>query len=331
MTQKTRILTGIKPTGQLHLGNYHGAIQPMVALSQDPQNEVLLMCPDWHGLTNRAGLLEPGERTPSVMASFLALGFQLKNNTIFLQSDFPQIQENAWYLSCTCAAGLLERSHAYKDALANGKDPTSGLLFYPVLMAADIVTFGAQLVPVGKDQMQHLEYASDMVKLFNNAVQKKVFLEPKGLVQDFPVLLGTDGRKMSKSYQNTIPLFAPKKELEKAVKEIQTDSKGLDEPKNPETCLVYQLFQSFASKDAQKNMKERLERGVGYGYGHAKKDFIEEHERVFGSKRELYEHYVHQEDSIKTLLKEGMERARSYAVETTAKARQALGLKSYLC
>lgn len=330
MTQRKRILTGIKPTGQLHLGNYFGAIQPMVALSKDTNNEVILLCPDWHGLTNKSTIFTPGELTLSVIATYLALGFNLKNNAILLQSDFPQIQENAWYLSCTCAAGLLERSHAYKDALANGKEATAGLLFYPVLMASDIMTFDAQFVPIGKDQAQHLEYASDMAKLFNNTVKKEVFIEPKGLLQENPVLVGSDGRKMSKSYNNTIPLFASKKEIEKAVKEIKTDSKGLDEPKNPNECLVYELFCSFASQDAISYMKEKLEKGTGYGYGHAKKDFIEEHERIFGSKREAYEHYLNNTSELKAMLKEGYERAQSYATATTQRARHALGLKTFL-
>lgn len=331
MANRTRILTGIKPTGQLHLGNYFGAIRPMVEMSQDPNNEVILLCPDWHGLTNKATIFHPGELTYINIATCLALGFNLKNNAIILQSDFPQIQENAWYLACTSAAGLLERSHAYKDALANGKEATAGLLFYPVLMASDIMTFDAQFVPVGKDQAQHLEYASDMAKHFNNAVNKHVYIEPKGLLQDIPLLIGSDGRKMSKSYNNTIPLFAPKKEIEKAVKEIKTDSKGLDDPKNPEECLVYVLFKSFASTEALTYMKERLEKGTGYGYGHAKKDFLEEHERVFGSKRELYEHYVSNPNEVKLLLKDGYTRATTYAQSVTLRARQSLGLKSFIC
>ncbi len=330
MEKRTRILTGMKPTGQVHLGNYLGAISPAVNMSHNPNNEVILLCPDWHGLTNKSEILMPGELTHSIIAVYLALGFNLKNNSIILQSDFPQIQENAWYLSCTCAAGLLERSHAYKDAIASGKEATAGLLFYPVLMASDIISFDTQIVPVGKDQAQHLEYASDMVKLFNNATKKTVFTEPKALIQDTPILLGTDGRKMSKSYNNTIPLFGTKKELEKAVKEIKTDSKGLDDPKNPEDCLIYELFKSFASPEALSYMKNRLEKGVGYGYGHAKKDFLEEHEKVFGEKRKIYEHYLENIEEVKSLLRPGYERAQNYAHAVTLRARNALGLKSYL-
>ncbi|MES2613940.1 MAG: tryptophan--tRNA ligase [Bdellovibrionota bacterium] len=330
MNNRNRILTGMKPTGQVHLGNYLGAIRPAVEMSHNENNEVILLCPDWHGLTNKMDMLLPGSLTNSIIAVYLALGFNLKNNAIILQSDFPQIQENAWYLACACSAGLLERSHAYKDALASGKEATSGLLFYPVLMASDIMTFDAQTVPVGKDQLQHLEYASDMAKLFNNAVKKPVYLEPKPIIQNTPTLLGTDGRKMSKSYNNAVPLFSTKKELEKAVREIKTDSKGLDDPKNPDECLVYELFKSFASQEAIAYMKERLEKGVGYGYGHAKKDFLGEHEKVFGAKKELFDHYLSSPNEIKNLLQDGYTRAISYANKVTARARNALGLKSYL-
>jgi tryptophanyl-tRNA synthetase len=197
-------------------------------------------------------------------------------------------------------------------------------------MASDILSFDAEIVPVGKDQSQHLEYASDMAKLFNNATKKNVFREPKPQLQETPSLLGTDGRKMSKSYHNTIPLFAPKKELEKAVKEIKTDSLGLNDPKNPEECLVYLLLKSFGSADAVSYMKERLEKGVGYGYGHAKQDFLAEHERVFGAKRELYQHYLGNQKEVRDLLQDGYARCQSYAQHMTARSREALGLKSYL-
>ncbi len=328
-TNKLRVLTGIKPTGEIHLGNFSGAIKPTIELSQNPENEVIFLCPDWHGLTNKGQIFQPGQLSHHVICTYLALGFELENNAIILQSDFSQIQENAWYLACTCSAGLLERSHAYKDALASGKEATAGLLFYPTLMASDIVTFAAHLVPVGKDQAQHLEYASDMVRHFNQATNSQTFLEPKPLFQDNPILLGIDGRKMSKSYQNTISLFGPQKETEKAVKNIKTDSKGLNESKNPEECLIYQLFCSFASLEAKEHMKEQLIKGMGYGYGHAKQDFLQEHQRVFGQKRELYEHYLNNPQEVQKLLKNGYEKCLNYANEVTQKARQALGLKSY--
>ncbi len=190
------------------------------------------------------------------------------------------------------------------------------------------MTFDAQLVPVGKDQSQHLEYASDMAKHFNNAVQAEVFLEPKGVIQDVPLLQGTDGRKMSKSYNNTIPMFASKKDLEKIVKEIKTDSKGLNDPKDPQECLIFLLLKSFASAEAIAYMKERLEKGANYGYGHAKQDFIAEHERVFGSKRELYEHYLENPKEVYNLLQDGYERCTQYANNVTTRARKALGLVS---
>lgn len=330
LTGRTRVLTGMKPTGSVHLGNYYGAILPAVEMSQKETNEVILMCADWHGLTNRASVTLPGALTHEIICVYLALGFQMRQNSIILQSDFPQIQENAWYLACATGSGLLERAHAYKDALANGKEATAGLLFYTVLMSSDILTFDTQVVPVGKDQAQHLEYASDMAKLLNNLVHTDVFVEPQARIQETPLLVGTDGRKMSKSYDNYIPIFAPQKEIERRVKEIKTDSAGLDDPKDPNTCIVFQLFQSFASPEACAHMKERLEKGTGYGYGHAKKDFLEEYLRVFGEKRKLFEHYLNNPEEVKKMLAPGVERAQNYANTVTKRARDAFGLKSYL-
>ncbi len=328
-TDRKRFLTGMKPTGEFHLGNYYGAIAPAVELSKNSDYEVLLLCVDWHGLTNRSKILVPGQLTHKIISVYLALGFSLKNNSILLQSDFKEIQENSWYLSCTASAGLLERAHAYKDALANGKEATAGLLYYPLLMSSDIITFDAEIVPVGKDQLQHLEYASDMAKSFNYAVQSNVYKEPQAKLEETPTLVGADGRKMSKSYDNVIPVFGTKREIEKCVKSITTDSKTLDEVKDPATCLVFQIFKSFASKEAIEHMKTSLEKGVGYGYGHAKKDFLDEHQRVFAEKQKLYEHYFNNSDEVSVLLKDGYDRAREYAEKVTARARKALGLRTY--
>ncbi len=329
-SKRKRVLTGIKPTGDLHLGNFAGAFRPCIEFSKDPSYEVLLFCADWHGMTDRAKIMEPGTATLPCLATFFALGFEAENNAIFLQSDFPQIQEVAWYLSCVTAVGMLERSHAYKDAIQNGKKPTGGLFYYPVLMAADIVTFDSEFVPVGKDQAQHLEYMDDMVTLFNNAVGSPALKAAAPMIQDVALLVGTDGeKKMSKSYNNHIPLFAPKKELEKKIKEIKTDSLGLDEPKNPQTCAVYQILKSFGSKEAIEYMHERLVRGKGYGYGHAKMDLIAEHEKVFGSKREEYENYLNDPKLLGAKMASGYERAESYANTVRNRVREALKLGSF--
>ncbi len=328
---RQRVLTGIKPTGDLHLGNYAGALKPCIELSQDKTSEVFLMCAVWHGLTDRAKIMEPSTSTLPIVAAILALGFQHQENVLFLQSDFPQIVELSWYLSCVSVVGLLERAHAYKDAVANGKEATAGLFNYPILMSSDILTFDSDIVPVGKDQSQHLEYASDMAKYLNNAVKTPVLKEPKAKVSaDAPLLIGTDGeRKMSKSYGNTIPLFATKKELEKRVKEIKTDSAGLDDVKNPETCTIYQIFKSFASPAALAHMKSKLEVGKGYGYGHAKADFIAEHEAVFGSKREQYEHYLNSPAEVSKLLEPGYLKATQIADAVLARVRGALQLPTF--
>jgi len=267
-----------------------------------------------------------------MLAAFVAFGFETANNSLILQSHFPEIQENSWYISCATTVGLLERAHAYKDALANGKKPTAGLFYYPVLMASDIVTFDADVVPVGADQAQHLEYASDMAKLFNNSVGAEVFKEPKPLVQkETPLVMGIDGeRKMSKSYDNYIPMFAPKKDVEKRIKAIKTDSLGLDDVKNPETCGVFQILKAFGTPDAIADMKGKLERGKGYGYGHAKLDLIAEHERVFGGeRRQAYEHLLNHPQELWSKMAPGYERARNYSKAVLERARQALGLAAF--
>lgn len=326
--KKTRVLTGIKPTGDIHLGNYVGAIRPCIEFSQDPAHEVILMCADWHGLTTRNEIMDAGKATLPLLSTFLTLGFKTEGNSLVLQSDFPQIQENAWYLGCVTGTGLLDRAHAYKDAIASGQKPTAGLYFYPVLMASDIVTFDTELVPVGKDQAQHLEYMSDMTKLFNNSVNSEAFKEAKPLIREEAALLvGTDGeRKMSKSYNNSIPLFGNKKEIEKRIKEIKTDSKGLDDVKDPDTCAVYQILKSFGSEAALNDMAEKLRKGKGYGYGHAKMDLWAEHQRVFGSKQAEFEHYVKNPKEIWAKMEGGYARATSYADGVVKRVRSSLGL-----
>jgi len=328
---RTRVLTGIKPTADLHVGNYFGAIKPCIEFSKSPDHEVIMMCADWHGLTDRNRILEPGKNSIPMLAAFVAYGFNVENNSLILQSHFPEIQEVSWYLNCATTVGLLERAHAYKDAVANGKKPTGGLFNYPVLMSADIVTFDAEIVPVGSDQDQHIEYASDMAKLFNNAVGKPVFREPKGVAQEVPLLIGTDGeRKMSKSYDNYIPLFAPKKDVEKRIKGIKTDSLGVDDVKDPEKTLIFQILKSFGSPDAIADMKGKLERGKGYGYGHAKMDLIAEHEKVFGGeRRQAYEHYVANPKELWAKMAPGYERARKYSKAVLERAREGLGLAAF--
>ena len=261
-----------------------------------------------------------------MIATFLALGFETSRNSLLVQGDFPEIMENAWYLSCVASVGLLERATAFKDSVANGKDPTCGLFYYPILMASDIMSFDAELVPVGKDQAQHLEYASDLGKMFNNSMKKNVFKEAKALIQDTPLLPGIDGeRKMSKSYNNYIPVFGDLKDAEKRIKEIKSDSKGLDDVKDPKECLIFEIFKSFARAESVQHMKEKLERGTGYGYGHAKKDFLQEYVEVFGKKRELYEHYLNEPGEVKKLLEPGFLRMKEVAADVRARARAALG------
>lgn len=326
---RTRALTGVKPSGSLHLGNYFGAIKPCTAASQDPDTEVILMCVDLHALTNKAQIREAGQYTMPLIAAYLALGFETRGNSIILQSDFPQILTISWFLSCVTHLGLLERAHAYKDALASGKLPTCGLFYYPVLMASDILTFSAKHIPVGKDQAQHVEYAADMAGYFNSAVGREVFVKPVSVTQETPLMPGIDGdRKMSKSYNNEIPMFGDQKLIEKRIKSITTDARGIDEPKGPETCAIFQILRSFASDERVADMKAKLERGTGYGYGHAKLDLIEAHRETFGTHQEKYQHYLNSPDEVRRLLEPGRQRAWDIAEETLTRARDALELRS---
>ena len=322
----TIVLTGVKPTGDLHLGNYVGAIRPMVQRSLGRDGRVLLMCVDWHGMSDRVHILEPGRMSRPMIAAFLALGFNAKDHSLILQSEFPEIQEVAWALGCVSGVGLLQRAHAYKDAVANGKEPTVGLFYYPVLMAADILTFDATEVPVGKDQVQHLEFASDMGKAFNHAVGSEVFREPRPVLQEQAILTGTDGRKMSKSYRNTIPLFGEKKAVEKLIKAIVTDSKGVNDVKEPESCAIFQIMRSFGRQEAVADMADGLAKGTGYGYGHAKLALIEEYEHQFGQHRQAYEHYLRADNEVRDLLAPGYEWAATKAAATRQRLRESLGL-----
>ena len=324
---RRRILTGVKPSGSLHLGNYFGAIKPSIEESKNPDSEVILMCVDMHALTNRSQMREAGAHSLPLIAAYLALGFQPEGNSIIVQSDFPQIVTISWFLSCATHIGLLERAHAFKDAVANGKDPTCGLFYYPVLMASDILTFGAQDIPVGKDQAQHLEYAADMAGYFNSAVGQEVFLKPKAIIQDLPLMVGIDGsRKMSKSYNNEIPLFGDSKFIEKRIKSITTDAKGLDDPKDPETCPIFQILQTFASAERIADMHQKLTKGTGYGYGHAKRDLFEAHQETFGAHAEKYNHYLNHPKEVADLLEPGRQRATNIADGVLQKAKDALGL-----
>ncbi len=331
-----RSLSGIKPTGMPHWGNYFGMIQPALRLAEEGTG--LYFIADYHALTTVRDAQRLRDDSYGIAATLLACGLDPKSTTLWRQSDVPEVQELTWILSCVTGFGLIERAHAFKDARANGRDVGFGLVAYPVLMAADILMFDSDVVPVGKDQVQHLEFARDMAGYFNvqflgsschdseGAWDGRGLKFPKPVVQKAgAVVPGLDGRKMSKSYDNHIPMFASKKDLKKRVMAIVTDSLALEEPKDPVGCTVYELYQLFASEAQVAEMAAKLRAG-GYGYGHAKLDLLAAAEDTFGVLRSRYDAWMADRDALEAVLQEGALRARSIAAPVMARVREAVGL-----
>jgi tryptophanyl-tRNA synthetase len=317
-----RILTGIQPSGKLHLGNYFGAMRNAFNLQE--KGEAFLFIADYHALTTVRDGSVLRDQTMNVALDFLACGLDAEKTVFYRQSDVPEVQQLAWFLSCVTPMGLLERCHSYKDKLAHGLDATHGLFAYPVLMAADILIMQADLVPVGKDQKQHLEVTRDLAQKFNNAYGE-IFKLPEPFIPDnVATIRGTDGQKMSKSYNNTIQLFEDLKSIKKKIMGIVTDSKGLEEPKEPEGNSIYELYKLFATPEEAEEMARNFRAG-GYGYGHAKKALFEIYERTFAPFRAKREEMEKNLDYVEEILRKGAERAREEAAKTMDKVRQAVG------
>jgi tryptophanyl-tRNA synthetase len=317
-----RILTGIQPSGKLHLGNYFGAMRNAFNLQE--KGEAFLFIADYHALTTVRDGSVLRDQTMNVALDFLACGLDAEKTVFYRQSDVPEVQQLAWFLSCVTPMGLLERCHSYKDKLAHGLDATHGLFAYPVLMAADILIMQADLVPVGKDQKQHLEVTRDLAQKFNNAYGE-IFKLPEPFIPDnVATIPGTDGQKMSKSYNNTIQLFEDLKSIKKKIMGIVTDSKGLEEPKEPEGNSIYELYKLFATPEEAEEMARNFRAG-GYGYGHAKKALFEIYERTFAPFRAKREEMEKNLDYVEEILRKGAERAREEAAKTMDKVRQAVG------
>jgi tryptophanyl-tRNA synthetase len=326
MTRRLRALTGIKPTGTPHLGNLLGMIQPAIALQET--HEAFYFVADYHALTTGRDPALLRRTSDEITATFLALGLDPRRAVFFRQSDVPEVLELAWLLGCVTGVGLLQRAHAYKAALdANALgDFGVGTFYYPVLMAADILLYDADVVPVGRDQVQHIEMAQDMAGHLN-AIFGEVLRRPEPAVSaEVAVVPGLDGRKMSKSYSNTIPIFADNaKAFEKLAKLVVTDSKGLDEPKDPDACTVYQLFKLVAPPAEAAEMAERL-RGTGYGYGHAKVALGKALEERLGPARERYRDWLARPAELRDVLADGAARARVVAREVLGRTREKVGL-----
>lgn len=319
-----RILTGIQSTGTPHLGNLLGAIKPAVEMSNDPKNESFLFIADLHSLTQIKDSSALKENTYATAAAWLAMGLDHHKTVFYRQSDVPQVSELAWYLSCFFPYQRLTLAHSFKDKTDHLEDVNAGLFTYPMLMAADILLYDADIVPVGKDQLQHIEMTRDVAGRFH-AQMGETFVLPEAQVQETTMYVpGVDGQKMSKSKNNTVNVFLPEKELRKQIMGIQTDSTPLDEPKNPENCNCFALYQLVASSQDVEIMKRRYLEG-GYGYGHAKQALFEQLLDTFKDARLRFDHYMAHKNDIDFILKEGANRAQSVADSVLQRVRGKLG------
>ncbi|MBP7637249.1 MAG: tryptophan--tRNA ligase [Kiritimatiellae bacterium] len=318
-----RILSGIQPSGKLHLGNYFGMMRPALQLQE--RGEAYLFIANYHALTSVHDRERLKQDTWDVALDFLACGLDPVRTVFFRQSDVPEVHELAWLLSAVTPMGLLERCHSYKDKIAKGIAPSHGLFAYPVLMAADILIYQSNVVPVGRDQKQHVEVTRDLALKFNNEFGE-VFTIPEPFIPDeVAVVPGLDGQKMSKSYGNTIELFGDMKETKARIMKIVTDSKGLEDPKDPSACNVFALYKLFAD-DARRQEMEANYRGGNYGYGHAKKALAAVFEETFAPFRARRAELQAHPDYVEEVLRKGAERARAEAAKTLGRARDAVGL-----
>jgi tryptophanyl-tRNA synthetase len=318
------ILSGIQPSGALHLGNYFGAIQP--AIEMQDQGQAVYFIADYHALTSVKNAAELRRFTFDAAAGFLACGLDPSRTLLFRQSDVPEVHELAWLLSVVTPMGLLERAHSYKDKIAHGAETHHGLFAYPVLMAADILLYGSDLVPVGKDQKQHLEIARDIAQKFNDHFGP-VFKIPEPVIREATAIIpGVDGRKMSKSYGNTIALFGDEKEIRKQVMSIKTDSTPLDQPKPIDGTVLGQLMQAV-NPEGYKSFAA-LGATPGTGYGDLKKKLFDEIEARFRPYQEKYRELQAAPDQVEAVLRDGATRARRLAAPILSAARQATGLAS---
>ena len=322
-----RILTGIQSSGQsgeVHLGNILGAIQPGIELSKKAENEAFFFIADLHSLTTVKDAEVRKSNVYAVAAAWLAFGFDTDKNVFYRQSDVAEVCELTWYLNCFTPFPMLANAHSFKDKAENLSDVNAGLFDYPVLMACDILLYDAEFVPVGKDQKQHLEMTRDMASSFNHKFGE-TFVVPEALIDErVMVVPGTDGRKMSKSYDNYINIFLPDKQLRKVVMKIETDSKGLEEVKDPSTCNVFALYSLLADESQIAEMENNY-RGGNYGYGHAKQALFELITDQYSMERKRYMELMEDKSAIDQLLKEGAAKARKVAQPVLKKVRDKLG------
>lgn len=319
-----RVLSGIQPTGRPHWGNYFGAIRQYISLQDEHDGYYFIA--DLHALTTVRDAKTLRGNTLDAVLDLLALGLDPKKATLFVQSHVPEVSELCWLLMTGTGMGLLERCHAYKEKKEKGLLADAGLFTYPVLMSADILAYDADLVPVGQDQVQHIEVCRDLAGSFNSAFGETFVLPKANVLQDSAKVPGTDGQKMSKSYNNTLPLFGDEKQIRKSIMRIVTDSRPMEDPKEPEDDHLFQLFRLVAPSDDVAAMAEKYRRG-GFGYGEVKKAVADASEAYFGAARQRRAELAANLDYIDEVLRDGAEKARAKAGEVLLRAQKACGLR----
>jgi tryptophanyl-tRNA synthetase len=322
-----KILTGVQSTGTPHLGNLLGAIIPAIALSNDPKNESFLFIADLHSITQIKNGETLRNNTYSTAAAWLACGLDVNRVTFYRQSDVPQTAELSWYLSCFFPFQRLTLAHSFKDKSDRLDDVNAGLFSYPMLMAADILLYDAEFVPVGKDQLQHLEITRDVASRFNHQMGETFVLPEAKIQEDSMLIPGTNGGKMSKSANNVINIFLDDKALRKQIMSIETDSTPLEDPKNPDTCNAFAIYKLLANEDQIATMRANY-LGGNYGYGHAKQALFELIIEKFKTERERYKYYINNLSEVDALLKQGAEKAATIANGVLDRVRLKLGFES---
>ncbi|MCB4807355.1 tryptophan--tRNA ligase [Tamlana sp. 62-3] len=320
-----RVLTGIQSTGTPHLGNILGAILPAIKMAEQPENESYLFIANLHTLTQIKDAETLRSNTYSVAATWLAFGLDIEKTVFYRQSDVPQVTELSWYLSCFFPYQRLTLAHSFKDKADRLEDVNSGLFYYPMLMAADILAYDAEIIPVGKDQLQHIEMTRDVASRFHAKLGDDTFVIPEGKIQENTKLIpGTDGEKMSKSRNNTINIFLNDKKLRKQIMGIQTDSTPLEEPKDWSTCNCFAIYSLLANNEQIATMKANYENG-NYGYGHAKQALFELIVETFATQREKYHYYMNNLDELDKALQVGAKKASKVANDVIGRVREKVG------
>ncbi|MEE4242851.1 MAG: tryptophan--tRNA ligase [Desulfopila sp.] len=319
-----KVLSGIQPSGQLHIGNYFGMMKSMI--SQMENSELYVFIVDLHAMTSVHDREKLSTGTLEAAADFLALGLDPDKCIFWVQSDVPEVCELTWVLSTLAPMGLLERCHSYKDKVARGIAPSHGLFSYPILMAADILLYQADIVPVGKDQKQHLEVARDLAQKFNNEFGETFVVPEPAISQETAVVPGLDGQKMSKSYGNTIPIFMEGKQLKKRVMAIETDATPVEDPKDPQKCNLFNIFKLFATPERTKEIHDLYVNG-GAAYGYIKLELLELLNEFYGDARRKKKQYLADPDMLRQILRKGADKAREKALITLDLVRDRVGLK----